>query len=355
MDLASHGPIQRPGLWGDSACPSHQPERYGYQRHKLIRHIQLLKTGLPSNYRDSVLCSKTAMDAPALAGVAEKLSVLDTMFSPIDRRTSLKHLLAWSAPIVCGCGLGCRSAPVTGRKQLLILPEQQEISMGQTAFADVVNKEPLTKNIRYQQIVERVGMRIAGVSGRTDYQWEIKVVASDAQNAFCLPGGKIVVYEGILPVCQNEAGLAVVMSHEVAHVLARHGGERMSQTAAVNGMHTLVGYATRNQEQVSRDLIMKAYGLSTQYGVILPYSRKHELEADQIGILLMAQAGYDPTEAPRFWKRFGEAGGGGKPAEFMSTHPSDERRAAELERELPRALEQYARAGQPVGLGEQIG
>lgn len=226
--------------------------------------------------------------------------------------------------------------------------------MGQTAFADVVNKEPLTQNSRYEQIVQRVGMRIAGVSGRTDYQWETKVVASDTQNAFCLPGGKIVVYEGILPVCSNEAGLAVVMSHEVAHVLARHGGERMSQTAVVNGAQTLVGYVTRNQEQVRRDLMMKAYGLSTQYGFILPYSRKHELEADQIGILLMAQAGYDPAEAPRFWKRFAAAGQGPKPAEFMSTHPSDERRASDLEKELPKALEVYARAQQPIGLGEQI-
>ncbi|MFO1063489.1 MAG: M48 family metallopeptidase [Pirellulales bacterium] len=272
----------------------------------------------------------------------------------LDRRTVLKRALVYGAGLGCGCVCGCRSAPVTGRKQLLFVPESSEVSMGQTAFADVVNKEPLTQNSRYEQIVQRVGMRIAGVSGRTDYQWETKVVASDTQNAFCLPGGKIVVYEGILPVCSNEAGLAVVMSHEVAHVLARHGGERMSQTAVVNGAQTLVGYVTRNQEQVRRDLMMKAYGLSTQYGFILPYSRKHELEADQIGILLMAQAGYDPAEAPRFWKRFAAAGQGPKPAEFMSTHPSDERRASDLEKELPKALEVYARAQQPIGLGEQI-
>lgn len=271
----------------------------------------------------------------------------------MDRRTSLKHLLALSLP-ACGCASGCRSAPYTGRKQLIFVPEQQEVTMGQSAFGDVLQKEAISQNTRFQQIVERVGMRIAGVSGRTDYQWETKVIASDTQNAFCLPGGKIVVYEGILPVCQNEAGLAVVMSHEVAHVLARHGGERMSQTAAVNGAQTLVGFVMRNQEQVNRDIVMRAYGFGSQYGLILPYSRKHELEADQIGLLLMAQAGYDPSEAPRFWTRFAAANQGAKPAEFMSTHPSDERRATELEKQLPQALQIFAGGAAPIGLGETI-
>jgi predicted Zn-dependent protease len=144
------------------------------------------------------------------------------------------------------------------------------------------------------------------------------------------------------------------MSHEVAHVLARHGGERMSQTAAVNGAQTLVGYVMRNQEQVSRDIVMRAYGLGSQYGFILPYSRKHELEADQIGLMLMAQAGYDPTEAPRFWNRFGAAAKGDKPAEFLSTHPSDSRRATDLEKQLPGALQAYAGAASQIGLGETI-
>ncbi len=271
----------------------------------------------------------------------------------MDRRTSLKTLLAMGIP-ACGCGLGCRSAPYTGRKQLLFVPEQQELSMGQTAFADVVSKEQASENVRFQQIVERVGLRIAGVSGKTDYQWETKVIASDTQNAFCLPGGKIVVYEGILPVCQTEAGLAVVMSHEVAHVLARHGGERMSQTAAVNGAQSLVGFVMRNQQQVSKDIALRAYGVGSQYGFLLPYSRKHELEADQIGLTLMAQAGYDPSEAPKFWKRFAAANQGTKPAEFMSTHPSDDRRASELEKQLPQALTVYSGTPNKIGLGETI-
>ncbi len=204
----------------------------------------------------------------------------------------------------------------------MFYPEDTEISMGQQSFADVVSKETISTNSRYQQIVERVGMRIAAVSERNTYQWETKVVASEEQNAFCLPGGKIVVYEGILPICQNEAGLAVVMSHEVAHVLARHGGERMSQTAAVNGMQTAIGYALRNKEKVAQDLWMRAYGVGTNYGFLLPYSRKHESEADHIGLLLMAKAGYDPAEAPRFWTRFASASKGAKPAEFLSTHPA---------------------------------
>lgn len=271
----------------------------------------------------------------------------------MDRRTSLKRLLAFGIPI-CGCGLGCRSTPYTGRSRLLFVPEQQEVSLGQTAYTEVMQKEQPSQNVRFQQIVERVGLRIASVSGRTDYQWETKVVASETQNAFCLPGGKIVVYEGILPICQSEAGLAVVMSHEVAHVLARHGGERMSQSMVVNGAQSVVGFVMRNQEQVQRDIAMRVYGLGTQYGVLLPYSRKHELEADKIGLMLMAQAGYDPTEAPRFWTRFGSSTTSAKPAEFLSTHPSDARRAAELESQLPQALQLYTSAPNQIGMGETI-
>ncbi len=271
----------------------------------------------------------------------------------MDRRTSIKQMVAMTLP-ACGCGLGCKSAPYTNRRQLIFVPEQQEVSLGQTAYTEVLNKEKVSENARFQQIVQRVGLRIAGVTGRTDYQWETKVIASETQNAFCLPGGKIVVYEGILPICQNEAGLAVVMSHEVAHVLARHGGERMSQTAAVNGAQSMVGFVMRNQEQVSKDIALRAYGIGSQYAFLLPYSRKHELEADEIGLTLMAQAGYDPSEAPRFWNRFGAASQGNKPAEFMSTHPSDERRASELEKRLPDALQKYAASQNQIGLGETI-
>lgn len=268
----------------------------------------------------------------------------------MDRRTFFKttSIATWF-----GC-CGCKTAPLTGRRQMMFYPEGTEVAMGQQSFADVVSKEPASSNSRYQQIVERVGLRIAGVCERNDYQWETRVVASEEQNAFCLPGGKIVVYEGIVPICQNEAGLAVVMSHEVAHVLARHGGERMSQTAAVNVVQTGVGYVLRNKEQVTKDLWMKAYGVGTNYGFLLPYSRKHESEADQIGITLMAKAGYDPAEAPRFWTRFAAASKSSKPPEFLSTHPADARRASDLEKLLPQALEGYRQSTNQVGQGEQI-
>lgn len=271
----------------------------------------------------------------------------------MDRRNWFLSVVSGSLGVSC-CFSGCKSAPLTGRKQLMLIPEQNEISMGRQAFADALSDEGGTADSKYQSLVERVGMRLANASERSDYEWETRVVASQEQNAYCLPGGKIVVYEGILPVCENEAGLAVVMSHEVAHVLARHGGERMSQQSAVNGAKTMVSYAMRNKEQVSRDLWLQAYGMATTYGVVLPYSRKHESEADHIGLMLMAKAGYDPAEAPKFWTRFGGLSQGDKPIEFLSTHPADARRASDLEKLLPDALGTYRQASQPIGKGELI-
>lgn len=251
-------------------------------------------------------------------------------------------------------GTGCRSAPLTGRKQMLLMPESQEVSMGLSAFNDVTEKEPPSQNSQYNELVQRVGQRIAAVAGRDDYQWEFKVIASDQQNAFCLPGGKVAVYEGIIPVCATEAGLAVVMSHEIAHALARHGGERMSQNMAVDGVKQAVSYVMQNQEQTRKDIVMQAYGVGSQYGVLLPYSRKHESEADHIGLMLLAKAGYDPREAPRFWQRFGQAKGGEQQSEFFSTHPSDARRAADLANLVPEALKIYAEAPEQFGLGANI-
>jgi predicted Zn-dependent protease len=243
---------------------------------------------------------------------------------------------------------------MTNRKQMLLVPESQEVSLGLSAYEEVTKKEPASTNQRYVELVNRVGRRIADVANRSDYKWEFRVLASETQNAFCLPGGKVAVYEGIIPVCGNEAGLAVVMSHEISHALARHGGERMSQNYAVDGVKQAVQYVTRTQEEGKREMIMQAYGLASQYGVILPYSRKHESEADHMGILLMAQAGYDPAEAPRFWTRFGTVQKGQKPPEFLSTHPSDERRARDLESWLPEAGQRYATAAIKLGSGETI-
>lgn len=249
---------------------------------------------------------------------------------------------------------GCRSAPVTGRKQMLLMPEDKEVALGATAYQETVAKERPSTNSQYVQMVERVGRRIAAVSGKTDYQWEFKVIASSQQNAFCLPGGKVAVHEGILPICESESGLAVVMSHEIGHALARHGGERISQGYAVEAARQAMAYATQTQDQQRQEMILKAYGAASQYGVILPYSRKHESEADHIGLMLMAKAGYDPAEAPRFWQRFAAVNAGQQPMEFFSTHPSDTNRAASLVALLPEAQQLYSLAPEKFGRGEMI-
>lgn len=225
--------------------------------------------------------------------------------------------------------------------------------MGISAYEDVLSQESPSTNSQYVEIVNRVGHRISQVAGRDDYQWEFRVVASPQMNAFCLPGGKVAIYEGILPVCQNEAGLAVVMSHEIAHALARHGGERMSQTYVVDGFGKAIQYVTADRQHATREQISKAYGLATKYGFILPYSRTHESEADHMGLILMARAGYDPSEAPRFWGRFASLKGE-QPIEFLSTHPADRRRAEDLRGLLPEAMAIYKQSPVQNGLGEQL-
>lgn len=249
---------------------------------------------------------------------------------------------------------GCKMAPVTKRPQLLLIPEGQELTLGQTAFQETLTKEPLSSDQRRSDIVARVGKRIAAVADRGDYQWEFRLIADATQNAFCLPGGKVAIYEGILPVCEDEAGLAVVMSHEIAHALARHGGERMSQNMAVDGAKVIADKIAGRYAPTKKDLLMQAYGVGSKYGVLLPYSRKQESEADHIGIMLMAKAGYDPNAAPGFWTRFGGEKQGNQPSEFMSTHPSDEHRAAALQNLLAEANTLYQQASLKIGMGEQI-
>jgi predicted Zn-dependent protease len=250
--------------------------------------------------------------------------------------------------------IGCQQVPMTNRKQVLLSTEASENKMGLTAYQEVLKSEPLTKNEKASEIVKRVGQRIAAVAKRPDFEWEFNVIESETQNAFCLPGGKVAVYTGILPVCENEAGLAVVMSHEIAHAIARHGGERMTYQTAQNAGKSLVGYVMQNQEEQKQKMVLTAYGAASEYGVILPYSRKHEMEADEIGIMLMAEAGYDPSEAPVFWERFSSAKAGAAPMEFMSTHPSDASRAAALRELLPDAMKLFEAADNKVGLGEVV-
>lgn len=265
-------------------------------------------------------------------------------------------LLACLTVVVGGVlfAIGCSTTPVTGRRQLLVMSEEKENAMGLTAYEQVLQEEPLTKNESASEMVKRVGRRIAAVAERPDFQWDFNLIEAQTQNAFCLPGGKVAVYTGILPVCQSEAGLAVVMSHEIGHAIARHGGERMSHQTAQNVAKDALKYVMKDKGEATQNIVLTAYGAGAQYGAILPYSRKHELEADHIGIMLMAKAGYDPSEAPKFWERFAGAKDGAAPMEFLSTHPSDARRSAALRDVLPEAIELYQAAPEKIGMGQMI-
>jgi len=272
---------------------------------------------------------------------------------------SARFVCSGSLAILCLVLWGCRQVPVSGRRQLLLSDEAREMQLGTTAYRDILGKESESRNEQYVQMIQRVGRRIAAVAGRDDFDWEFKVIAGSTQNAFCLPGGKVAFYEGIIPVCQSEAGVAVVMSHEIAHALARHGGERMAHAQARSigqqGVELLGKWAFQDGYEKNREIVQAAYGLGSQYGAILPFSRKHESEADLIGIRLMARAGYDPSEAPRFWERFAAAKShGASQPEWMSTHPSDTRRAEDLRQALPEAMSIYGAASQQHGLGEPL-
>jgi predicted Zn-dependent protease len=260
---------------------------------------------------------------------------------------------AIAAPITFCCG--CRTTPVTGRKQLRFIPKSMEMSLGEQSYTEVVNQNKRSENQAWIDAVQRTGSRIAEVANAPDFQWEFRLLASETKNAFCLPGGKVAIYEGIIPYCQNEAGLAVVMSHEIAHALAHHGAERMSQQAGVKGVGSVIGWAMSDYSPATRELAQRAFGTGAQYGVLLPYSRKHESEADEIGLHLMARAGYDPAEAPLFWGRFGAAKQGSEaPPEWASTHPSDDRRAADLAAKLPEAIQLYQSSPAQHGRGELL-
>ena len=277
-----------------------------------------------------------------------------------NRQLDRREFLNWTIPAglgLCSC-FGCRTTPITQRRQLLLVPESQEVQMGVAAYQEVKTKNKLSTNAKYKEVVDRVGQRLAEAAARQNlgknFDWEYVVIEDQTQNAFCLPGGKVAFYEGILPVCQNEAGVAVVMSHEISHALARHGGERMSQELEVQGAGKILQAVVKRQAPDKEQVFMTAYNAGSKYGFVLPYSRKHESEADEMGIHILAKAGYDPNEAPKFWERFASAKNGDAPAEFLSTHPSDERRASALRALLPQALEEYQTAPTKHGIGVPI-
>lgn len=244
---------------------------------------------------------------------------------------------------------GCTTTPVSNRSALILVPFSQEVAMGHQAFDEILQKEKPSQDQELIAIVERVGRRIAAVTKMPDLDWEFKVIESDQQNAFALPGGKTAIYTGILPVCANEAGLAAVMGHEVAHVIARHGAQRMSQQILLTTGMTVAAVSMSNRRD--HQLIMGALGLGVNYGVVLPFSRGMESESDEIGLIYMARAGYDPAEAERFWTRFAQMKTGPKPPEFMSTHPADTTRINDIRRLLPKARAIYQKNPNKYGLG----
>jgi predicted Zn-dependent protease len=246
------------------------------------------------------------------------------------------------AAITLVLATACVRAPYTNRLQLILVSPQEEAALGAQAFRQVVAQSRLDPDPRTNRAVDEVGGRLAAAAKRPDFQWNFVVIDDDRQvNAFCLPGGKVAVYTGILPIAQDQSGLAVVMGHEIAHAVARHGAERMSQAqlAELGGQALAIGLGG----STSSAAILAAYGLGAQVGVLLPYGRTQESEADHIGLLLMADAGYDPRVAIAFWERM-ERQGGGAPPEFLSTHPSHGSRLEQLRAWMPEAMRRYEAA-----------
>lgn len=248
---------------------------------------------------------------------------------------------------------GCAMNLVTGRNQLSLVPES-ELQLMASGQYDTFLAENNTLNSKNSSaaMVDRVGARIANAvtqyyngkgqgSVLEGYEWEFNTIASDDVNAWCMPGGKVVVYTGLLPVTQNETALAIVMGHEIAHAIAKHGSERMSRAMVQQLGGAALEVALSQKPQETRDMFMMSYGIGSQLGAMLPWSRQQETEADQFGLIFAAMAGYDPREAIPFWQRMSAAGGAKQP-EFLSTHPSDDTRMRKLKQFMPEALKYYA-------------
>lgn len=265
----------------------------------------------------------------------------------------LSHILL-AAVILAGCAKN----QVTGRKQLILLPESELQSMAGQQYKQFLteNKVVSTTVNKDAEMVRRVGTRIAyaitkyyeqqGKSKVLDgYQWEFNLVDNKEVNAWCMPGGKVVVYTGLLPVTQNEAALAVVMGHEIAHAIALHGNERMSQGVMQQLGGVALQVALANKPAETQNLFLSAYGVGSTVGAILPFSRKQELEADEFGLRFAAMAGYNPQEAINFWQRMAQASNGQKPPEILSTHPSDQTRIQKMQQYVNEAMPYY----KPIG------
>ncbi len=247
--------------------------------------------------------------------------------------------------------MSCSSAPITGRKQLNLIPESEMLSMSFSQYDQFLKEHQESNNAQQVALVKKVGSNIAsaveqylrqnGKSGEiSNYKWEYHLVVDSQANAWCMPGGKIVVYTGILPITQNENGLAVVLGHEMAHAVARHGNERMSQALLAQLGGVALSQALNDKPQQTQQIWMAAYGLGAQIGVLLPYSRTQESEADHLGLIFMAMAGYNPNGALEFWQRM-QAQSQGSPPVFLSDHPANQTRINDLKSEMPEAMKYY--------------
>jgi len=245
---------------------------------------------------------------------------------------------------------GCSKVPITNRKQINLVPEGQLIALSLTNYSTFLKKNPPVSGNPDAQMVKRVGQRIQSAVGRfmaerklskrlAGYQWDYNLVDDKEANAWCMPGGKVVVYTGLLPLTQDETGLAIVMGHEIAHAVARHGNERMSQGLLVQMGGIALALALQDKPEVTQELFLQSYGVTSQLG-ILAYSRTHETEADKLGLIFAAMAGYNPQASIGFWERM-SAKGGAKPPVLLSTHPSDKQRIETLKAFMPTALKYY--------------
>ena len=244
----------------------------------------------------------------------------------------------------------CSSVPITGRKQLNLVSDNEVLSLSLQEYKDYIQTAKKSTDKTATALVEKVGKNIAkavelyykSINAEEllkDYSWEFNLIDDQQVNAFCMPGGKIVVYTGILPVTQDETGLAVVLGHEVAHAVAKHANERMSQQVAAQYGSQAVGILTGKASETTRAIAQQVYGLGAQYGVLLPFNRTQESEADHLGLIFMAIAGYNPQAAIPFWQRMSQ--NGQSVPEFLSTHPSDATRVSNIQKELPEAMEVY--------------
>jgi predicted Zn-dependent protease len=262
-----------------------------------------------------------------------------------------KSLLALAAMLTL-LATSCQTVPITGRQQLALVPLSTILSMSFDSYRKFLSEHTVVKGTADAWMVQDVGVRIQNAVERyfaqqnmpdqlRGYAWEFTLIEGKDVNAWCMPGGKVIVYTGSLPVTQGEAGLAVMLGHEIAHAVSRHGDERMSQGLATQFGGAGLAAALRDKPEKTRSLFLSAFGAGSTNGVPLPYSRLHESEADRLGLIFMAMAGYDPRTAVDFWKRM-EAGKKGKVVpEFLSTHPSDRDRINNIERLLPEALQYY--------------